>query len=446
MKFFIQTFGCQMNKHDSERIAGLLVDEGHEPASLEDADLIVVNTCAVREHAVNRLVGYVNSLGRAKRRGALIAVGGCVAAAERERLLERSRFIDIVFGPDDIARLPELVERVLGGSPVVETDADASFFASDLPAERQEPHRAWVSITKGCDNFCSYCIVPYVRGRERSRPVERVVEEVRRAVAEGAAEVVLLGQNVNSYGRDLYGQPRFAELLALVAEAGPARVRFATSHPKDFTREIVEVMEAHENVCPQVHLPAQSGSTRVLQSMNRGYSREQYLEKVALIRERLPEAAISTDLIVGFPGETEEDFEATVSLVREVSFDQCFCFIYSPRPMTKAASMDDPTPREVKAERFARLVETARAAALARNERLVGVEVEVLVDGLSKDGAGASGRARDGRVVNLSGMYLAGTFVRAVVVAAGPHHLAGRPLEAGVIEAGAARSARECGA
>jgi tRNA-2-methylthio-N6-dimethylallyladenosine synthase len=438
MKFFIRTFGCQMNKHDSERIAGLLLAHGFEAAPLERADVIILNTCAVREHAVERVAGYVNSLGSHKKRGALIAVGGCVAAAEKEALFSRSRLIDIVFGPDDIYRLPALIEEARGGAPVVAGGGADDFFASDLPVRRDEWFRAWIAITKGCDNFCSYCIVPHVRGREKSRQFDDILAEVDAAVADGVREVFLLGQNVNSYGRDLYGEPQFARLLAAVAERGPRRVRFATSHPRDFSRDIIDVIATHENVCPQVHLPIQSGSSRILELMNRHYTKEQYLEKALAIRERIPEAGISTDIIVGFPGETEEDFEETLDVVRTVQFDQVYTFIFSPRPFTKAASMPDETPAESKAERFARLTALVKEITLERNEKLVGKNVEVLVEGPVKRGKGVTGRAPDGRVVTIAHAYEPGELVTVRITGAGPHHLVGEPVRE-VVEATAGR-------
>lgn len=431
MRYFIRTFGCQMNKHDSERIAGLLSTRGFkEVTKPDDADVIIINTCAVREHAVERLRGYVRSLGNARKRGALIAIGGCVSQAEKEKLFEKLPFVNIVFGPDTIEALPELIEKAIKEKYAIATEENPEKFASELPSSREKRYKAWVAITKGCNNFCSYCIVPYVRGREKSRPIESILDEVRRLKDEGVLEVTFLGQNVNSYGRDLYGKPMFSELLSKVAEIGIPYVRFATSHPKDFDESIISVMKDYPNICPHVHLPIQSGSDRILTLMNRNYTQKEYLRKAEIIRNQLDGSAISTDIIVGFPTETEKDFQETLKVVKEVCFDQSFTFIFSPRPFTKAAAMDGQVPDEVKAERFQRLIEETKRAALIMNQKLIGTTQEILVEGRAKKGNYYSGRTVTNKVVNFSaGRCQEGTIINVSIVSCGPHHLVGEPIE-----------------
>lgn len=431
MRYFVKTFGCQMNKHDSERISGLLSSLGYEEVDgLENADLIIINTCAVREHAVERLRGYVRSMGNARRRGALIAIAGCVSQTEKENLFKELPFVNIIFSPDKIENLPKLIEEAVKEKHVISIGENPEKFASSLPSLREKKYKAWVAITKGCDNFCSYCIVPYVRGREHSRPFESIITEVKRLKAEGVTEVTLLGQNVNSYGRDIYEKPRFSELLEAVAETGISYVRFATSHPKDFDRSIVSVMKDYPNICPHIHLPVQSGSDRILKLMNRNYTRKEYLEKIEIIRSELENAAISTDIIVGFPTETHKDFEDTIGLVREALFDQTFTFIFSPRPFTKASEMKEQVPAEVKAKRFERLVEETKRTALLRNQKMIDTYQEVLVDGRARKGNYYSGRTSTNKVVNfIAGWCEEGTVVDVLIVAAGPYHLIGEVVE-----------------
>ena len=386
--YAIRTFGCQMNKHDSERIAGLLEASGYTPADvLEEADVIVYNTCCVRETADERMLGQVASLKALKtgdRPDVLIAVGGCVGQRDGERLLRELPHLDVVFGTHNIHELPTLLEASLAGRPAVSVLDEGTAFASDLPSRREHPWHAWVSITVGCDNHCTYCIVPRVRGAERSRAFEDVIVEAEALVAEGVLEITLLGQNVNSYGRDLYGEPRFAELLSAVAATGIKRIRFATSHPKDLSDETIAAMAAAPAVLPYLHLPFQSGSDRILAAMNRHYTHEAYLALIGRIRAAMPEIALSTDIIVGFPGETERDFEDTMDLVREVGFDHAFTFIYSPREGTPAADLDDSVSREVAQERFDRLAALVRDLSFDANRREVGRIRSCLVEGPSK--------------------------------------------------------------
>jgi tRNA-2-methylthio-N6-dimethylallyladenosine synthase len=404
--FEVRTFGCQMNKHDSERITGMLTAHGLvEATGGETADVIVFNTCCVRENADERLYGQVSSLSGVRRdRGTIIAVGGCIGQRDGEELLRRLPRIDVVFGTHNLARLPELIDAAAESShPVVEVEQSTNGdFTADLPSQRQHPWHAWVPVAVGCDNFCTYCIVPYVRGRERSRPFEDVVEEVRGLVADGVVEVTLLGQNVNSYGRDLYDSPRFPELLRRVANIGVERVRFTTSHPKDLSRDTISAMAETPQVCRHLHLPLQSGSDRILREMNRGYTRSDYLRLVSALYDAMPDVALTTDLIVGFPGETEDDFEQTMRTVRVAAYDQAFTFIYSPRPGTPAAKMPGQVPKDIVQPRFDRLVAEIQSSALAKNLPLVGTVQRVLFEGPSKrDARVMTGRTGGNKVVHV---------------------------------------------
>ncbi|MBA4370511.1 MAG: tRNA (N6-isopentenyl adenosine(37)-C2)-methylthiotransferase MiaB [Coriobacteriaceae bacterium] len=404
--FVIRTFGCQMNKHDSERIAGLLRAQGMRAVGdAGDADVVVFMTCSVRENAVERIRGQVASLKALKTGGRpdlLIAVGGCVGQQEGEGLLRALPHVDVVFGTHNLAHLPALLESAARTRrPTVEVLDSSDTFASDLPSEREHPWHAWVPLMVGCDNFCSYCIVPYVRGRERSRPIGKVVAECERLAADGVVEVTLLGQNVNSYGRDLYGAPRFAEALRRVAATGVRRVRFATSHPKDLSPETIAAMAETPGVCPYLHLPVQSGSDDVLAAMNRHYTKDSYLALVERLYEAIPGLALSTDIIVGFPGETDDDFAETLDVVRRCRFDQAFTFIYSPREGTKAAALTCSVPGDVVHERFDRLVELVQASALEKNRAYVGTVRDVLWEGPSKrDESMLAGRTDTNKVVH----------------------------------------------
>ena len=404
--YLIRTFGCQMNKHDSERVAGLLGERGMTAVqSPEDADVVVFMTCCVRENADERLRGNVRSLKSVKagRPGQLIAVGGCIGQRDGEKLLRQIPVIDVVFGTHNLAHLPTLLETARRQRlPQVEVLTVSDDFTSDLPAERKHPWHAWVPITVGCNNFCTYCIVPYVRGRERSRPLEAVVAEVERLKADGVVEVTLLGQNVNSYGRDLYGEPRFAEVLRAVAATGIARIRFATSHPKDLSEATIAAMAEVPAVMPYLHLPVQSGTDKVLSAMNRHYTQTGYLELLGRVRAVVPDLALSTDIIVGFPGETDDDFELTLEVVRAAHYDGAFTFIYSPREGTPAALLEDRVPREVSQERFDRLVELVQSSALENNISLVGRVFPVLFEGASKrDAHMLSGRTPGNKMVHV---------------------------------------------
>lgn len=404
--YFIRTFGCQMNKHDSERMAGLLEASGYVRADvIETADVIIFNTCCVRETADDRLYGQISSLKALKTGGrpdVIIAVGGCVGQRDGEAVLKEVPHVDVVFGTHNIHELPSLIEAAATGRPAVSIAEAADSFASDLPQLREKSWHAWVSITVGCDNHCAYCIVPSVRGPERSRALEDIVREVESLVADGVVEVTLLGQNVNSYGRDRYGRPRFAELLRAVAETGVKRIRFATSHPKDISDETIDAMAELPALMPYLHLPVQHGSDRILELMNRHYTRAHYLERVAAVRAAVPGVAISTDIIVGFPGETEQDFSDTLDLVRRAGFDHAFTFIYSPREGTPAASFDGRVPRDVAQERFDRLVMLVRDLSYAANSRDVGSVLDCLIEGPSRrDDRVLSGRTPQNRLVHM---------------------------------------------
>jgi tRNA-2-methylthio-N6-dimethylallyladenosine synthase len=404
--YLIRTFGCQMNKHDSERVAGMLAEQGLTPVeTAEEADVVVFMTCCVRENADERLRGQVHSLKSVKagRPGQLIAVGGCIGQRDGETLLRQIPHIDVVFGTHNIAHLPALLDSAQRQRlPQVEVLSESSDFSSDLPTEREHPWHAWVPITVGCNNFCTYCIVPYVRGRERSRSVEDIVKEVEGLVSEGVLEVTLLGQNVNSYGRDLYGEERFAEILRAVAATGVPRIRFATSHPKDLSPDTIAAMVEVPAVMPYLHLPVQSGSDSILKAMNRHYTKASYLDLIGKIRAAVPGLALSTDVIVGFPGETDEDFENTLDVMRAGRFDQAFTFIYSPRDGTPAARMEARVPREVSQKRFDRLVEIVQRSALDNSTGYVGTVQPVLFESVSKrDESMLAGRAPSNRMVHV---------------------------------------------
>lgn len=394
--FCIQTFGCQMNKHDSERISGMLESLGScEVAEIEDADFVVFMTCCVREAADSRLYGRAASLKNipvrkeSKFDRRLVAIGGCIGQRDGARLHDAMDHIDVVFGTHNIASLPNLLKHAaLSNEFSLELYDESADFPTGLPIKRQQKWAAWLPITIGCDNFCSYCIVPYVRGREKSRPIEEVIREAERYIDEGVKEITLLGQNVNSYGRDLYGSPRFYEVLDRVSGLGVDRLRFATSHPKDLSDEVIKRFETLDNLMPALHLPVQSGSNRVLKEMNRNYTREHYLGLIDKIRIACPDIALSSDVIVGFPGETESDFEDTLKLVEEVGYTQVFSFIYSPRAGTPAAKMKDDTPHEVIQDRFDRLFDVIQKGAYKSNMRDKDSIVPVLVEGLSKKDSG----------------------------------------------------------
>jgi len=438
--FHIRTFGCQMNEHDSERLAGLLVADGLEPAAeLAEADVVVLNTCCIRENADNKLYGHLGQLRalRQEKPHLRIAVGGCLAQKDRDLVRERAGHVDVVFGTHNLGRAPELLRHAREHGPITEIldapDAGAPEPPAFAPPLREVPYAAWVNIQTGCDNSCAFCIVPAVRGPEVSRPFDDVVGEVADLARKGVVEVTLLGQNVNSYGRDLTKRrPLFAELLRAVgAVRGISRVRFTSPHPKDLSPATVAAMAETPAVCEQLHLPLQSGSDGVLTAMRRGYRARRYLERLASARAAVPDLAVTTDLIVGFPGETEEDFAATLEVVAEAEYDSAYTFIFSPRPGTRAAAMEDRfVPADVVGERFERLRVVVERSALAKHEARVGREEEVLIEGPSRrDRSMLTGRTRQGKLVHFAppddDVLEPGSFAAVVVTGAAPHHLTG---------------------
>jgi tRNA-2-methylthio-N6-dimethylallyladenosine synthase len=437
--FYLRSFGCQMNDHDSERIAGVLAGLGMSRlAEPGGAQLLVFNTCSIREKADTRLLGHLGDARRLKREdpSRLVMVAGCLAQSRREAFLAEHPYIDILVGPQSLHQLPLLIEERLGtGAAQSAFEERTSRFSAELPRARQEGPLAWVQIMTGCTNYCSYCIVPYVRGPEASRAAGEIVEEVRALVDEGVREVTLLGQNVNAYGREPgfsgpAGPADFAGLLERLADvAGLERIRFMTSHPRDVSPRLIRALADLAPVCEHLHLPVQSGSDRILREMRRGYDRTTYLRLVEELKSAVPELALTTDLIVAFPGESEADFADTLSLVSEVGYDAAFTFIYSPRSQTRAAELGGRLPREVAEERMSRLVTLVQEQALRRNRALVGREVEVLVEGESRQVAGQSrGRTRTFKMVNFAGAPAPGSLVRVQIEEATSTSLRGRAV------------------
>jgi tRNA-2-methylthio-N6-dimethylallyladenosine synthase len=438
-RYLIRTFGCQMNEHDSERIGGVLMADGMTPTDrVEDARVVVLNTCAIRENADNRLYGNLGHLKPLKERNPdlRIVVAGCLAQKDQGLIQRKAPWVDVVVGTHALPHLLDLLERAEREGPQLDVREYTETFPSALPAAREDDFRAWVSIATGCDNACTFCIVPFVRGAQRSRAIGDVLAEVQGLASRGVVEVTLLGQNVNTYGRDVMvpggpRQPLFAELLRAVNQVeGLRRVRFTSPHPHDFTPDVIDAMAASEKVCEHIHFPLQSGSDRVLKAMQRSYRSARYLEWLERIRDAIPGIAVSTDVIVGFPGETEDDFAATLSVVERAGFDSAFMFQYSPRPGTRAASMDDQVPKEVVQERFDRLVALQSAITYERNLAQVGATVEVLVEGGGRKGGSTQARTRTNRIVHLADPLAPGTFVQARVTAAAPHHLVGEVVPA----------------
>ena len=435
-RYLLRTFGCQMNEHDSERIAGLLTADGYVSTDeAAEANVVVFNTCAIRENADNRLYGNLGHLRPLKERNPRmrIVVAGCLAQKDGGTIQGRAPWVDVVVGTHALPGLLDLLHRAETEGPQLDVREYTEVFPSALPARREVAHHAWVSIAVGCDNACTFCIVPLVRGPQLSRPLGDVLAEVQGLARAGVVEVTLLGQNVNTYGRDLTvpdssRRPLFAELLRAVNEVdGIRRIRFTSPHPHDFTPDVIDAMAESERVCEHIHFPLQSGSDRVLKAMRRSYRRERYLGWLERIRAAIPEIAVSTDIIVGFPGETEKDAADTLDVVRRARFDQAYTFQYSPRPGTRAALMGDQIPKEVVQERFDRLVALQEAISLERMRAQVGSTVEVLVEGTGRKG-GVQGRTRTNRVVHLPGEVATGTFLDARIVSAHPHHLAGESV------------------
>jgi tRNA-2-methylthio-N6-dimethylallyladenosine synthase len=431
--YLLRTFGCQMNEHDSERIAGLLTADGYVPTDeAADASVVVFNTCAVRENADNRLYGNLGHLRPLKEKNPRmrIVVAGCLAQKDGGSIQQRAPWVDVVIGTHALPGLLDLLHRAEIDGPQLDVREQTETFPSALPALREVEHHAWVSIAVGCDNACTFCIVPLVRGPQLSRPMGDILAEVQALERRGVVEVTLLGQNVNTYGRDLTvpdspRRPLFAELLRAVNDVdGLNRIRFTSPHPHDFTPDVIDAMAESDKVCEHIHFPLQSGSDRVLRAMRRSYRRERYLGWLDRIRAAIPQIAVSTDIIVGFPGETEEDFEDTLDVVARARFDQAYTFQYSPRPGTSAAAMPDQLAKDVVQARFDRLVALQQEISLERMREQVGTIVEILVEGTGRKGR-VQGRTRTNRVVHVDGDHAPGTFLDARIGAARPHHLEG---------------------
>jgi tRNA-2-methylthio-N6-dimethylallyladenosine synthase len=428
-RYHLTTFGCQMNEHDSERMKGMLESLGYEEAIERDgADLILFNTCSIRESADNRLIG---NLGEAKRLKSenpsrVVGVGGCWSQSMKDRVFEQFPFVDVAFGPGQIDKLGEFLE-----ADDLEAQGYFEFegFSGHLPMKRERPFQAWLQISVGCNCVCAYCIVPSTRGREKSRRPAELVREVETLATDGVREITLLGQNVNSYGRDLPKEERidFADLLRLVDWIeGIERVRYTSPHPKDMREKVIAAHAELPSLCEHIHLPLQSGSNRILKAMRRTYDRGRYLQRVAMIRQHVPDCAITTDIIVGFPGETEEDFQETLEVVEEVGYDSAFTFVFSPRRETPAATMPDQVPHAVKRERMERLVELVQRRALDRSRRFVGTKQEVLVEGPSRtDPSKLRGRTRHNKTVNFTGLAQPGELVQVGITDATSTTLAG---------------------
>ncbi len=452
----VRTYGCQMNVHDSERLAGLLEQAGYAGAGEDDAaDVVVFNTCAVRENADNRLYGNLGHLApvKAARPGMQIAVGGCLAQKDRAEITRRAPWVDVVFGTHNLGSLPVLLERArVQEQAQVEILESLEVFPSTLPTKRESTYAGWVSISVGCNNTCTFCIVPSLRGKEKDRRPGDVLAEVRALVAEGVLEVTLLGQNVNSYGVEFGDRLAFGKLLRACGDVdGLERVRFTSPHPKDFTDDVIAAMAETPNVCHSLHMPLQSGSDQVLKAMRRSYRSEKYLGIIDKVRAAMPDAAITTDIIVGFPGETEDDFQRTLDVVRQARFSSAFTFQYSKRPGTPAATMDEQLPKQVVQERYERLIATLEDITWAENRKQIGRTVEVLVatgEGRKDERTGRmSGRARDGRLVHFATGDLTsirpGDIVQTEITYAAPHHLNadGAPLSHRRTRAGDAHEA-----
>jgi tRNA-2-methylthio-N6-dimethylallyladenosine synthase len=425
--YFIRTFGCQMNEHDSERMAGMLEAEGYvKTTSAEAASVVVFNTCCIRENADQRLYGNLGHMKRIKDGcdGEMrIVVAGCLAQKDKDLIQQRAPYVDVVLGTHNLASLPRLLNESQEG-PAFEILEQTEVFPSALPARRTSPWHAWVSISIGCNNSCTFCIVPAVRGREISRRTGEIVVEVEELVDDGVVEVTLLGQNVNSYGRDLDGRPLFAKLLRELDRIdGLERIRFTSPHPKDFRADTVAAMADCRRVCEHIHLPVQAGSDRVLKRMKRAYTRRKYLDKVAMVREAIPDVAVTTDIIVGFPGETEDDFRETLEVVEAARYDAAYTFQYSPRPMTEAAEFDDQLPKDVVQERFDRLIALQQKISLDQNQRHIGRSEEVIVEGVSKkDPTKLSGRTRTNKLVHFDSDGAREGAFRSVRITGAHHH------------------------
>ena len=434
--FHIITFGCQMNEHDSERMSGILQSQGLVPAAtIDEAEMVILNTCSIREKAEQKFYSELGRLAHLKGRDGkriTIAVAGCIAQQEGKKLLSRTPSVDLVIGPSDIARLSDMVEQQRDcGRPLVETGGDPEYHHKLVPAARTDGLKAWVSIMYGCDNFCTYCVVPYLRGRERSRLPRDIVDEVRGLADRGYREITFLGQNVNSYGKGLENPCSFPDLLRNVQQIdGIERIRFVTSHPRDLSEELIGAIRDLPKVCESIHLPVQSGSDRVLASMNRRYTSDEYQRKVLRLRDAVPDVSITTDIIVGFPGEEDEDFAMTLQILRDVQFDTLFAFKYSKRPGTRALDLPGHIPEQVKEDRLEQVFSLQKDITLRKNSLHVGSVQEVLVEGESKKGVTITGRTRGNMAVNFAGSrHLKGSLVKVRITSAGPNSLSGELCE-----------------
>ncbi|TBX17244.1 tRNA (N6-isopentenyl adenosine(37)-C2)-methylthiotransferase MiaB [Clostridium perfringens] len=436
--FCISTYGCQMNEEDSEKLSGMLKSQGYERTeNKEEASIIIFNTCCVRENAENKVFGNLGQLKQLKKKNPnlVIAICGCMMqqVGMADKVLKTFPYVDIIFGTHNAHKFPEYLHRVLQeGVQVKEILNKEEGIVEGLPIDRKSDVKAFVTIMYGCNNFCTYCIVPYVRGRERSRKSEDIIKEIEELVSQGYKEITLLGQNVNSYGKGLEEDIDFAGLLRKVNEVkGLERVRFMTSHPKDLSNDVIMAIKECDKLCEQVHLPVQSGSSRILKEMNRHYDREYYLDLVKKIKSEIPDVTLTTDIIIGFPGETEEDFLDTLSLCEEVGYDSAFTFIYSRRNHTPADKMENQIPDDIKHDRFNRLVEAINKKVVIKNKEYEGKVVEVLVEGPSKnDETKLTGRTRNGKLVNFAGdEKLVGELVNLKIVRAQPFSLIGEIVE-----------------
>ncbi|ASW42833.1 tRNA (N6-isopentenyl adenosine(37)-C2)-methylthiotransferase MiaB [Clostridium isatidis] len=434
LKYFIETWGCQMNEEDSEKLSGMLKNIGYSRTETkDDANIIIFNTCCVRENAENKVFGNLGELKHLKKKNPdlIIAICGCMMQQQgmADKVLEKFPYVNIIFGTHNAYKFPEYLNRVqTEGVQVKEVFNKETKIVEGIPIDRKSDVKAFVTIMHGCNNFCTYCIVPYVRGRERSRKSEDIIAEIKELVAQGYKEITLLGQNVNSYGKGLDEDIDFAKLLRKVNEIeGLERVRFMSSHPKDLTKDVIMAIKECDKLCEQIHLPVQSGSDRILKIMNRHYTRQDYLDLIDLIKKEIPDVGITTDIIVGFPGETEEDFQDTLDLVKKVGYDSAFTFIYSRRNHTPADKMENQVPDDVKHDRFDRLVKIVNESVIRNNKVYEGKTVEVLVEGLSKnDETKYTGRTRNGRLVNFTAENVkAGDLVNVKIVRAQPFSLIG---------------------
>ncbi len=412
-RHFILTYGCQMNEHDSEKLDAMLRMMGYKPApNKAEADLVIINTCCVRENAEFKVFGNLGQLKtlKAKNKEMIIAVCGCMMQQPHvvEAIKSKYRHVDLVFGTHNIHHFPRmLADAMSSDSTMIEIWKEEGDIIEGLPVTRKIGMKAYVNIMYGCNNFCTYCIVPYTRGRERSRQPQDVLDEIKLLIAEGVKEFTLLGQNVNSYGKDLEAPTTFQELLKIVDDLqGMERIRFMTSHPKDFSKELIDTVKASKHICHHIHMPVQAGSNRLLKAMNRHYTKEEYLDLVRYVRQKLPNASITTDVIIGFPGETEEDIEELIALAKEVKFDSAYTFIYSLRTGTPAAEMDNQIGEDLKHSRFERVLKVMNDIVKEKNKAMKNETVEVLVEGISRTGGNTlTGRTSNNRVVNFEGIH-----------------------------------------